>query len=96
MAFETFKVGLLTHFDLWKSLTMKPPRSMHQLMDWFGEHKRVKDNQNHSKGKANAFTLDHRDNSAGRFTLSRLRRDFFNQASRNPAVVNSVFKELIY
>ena len=25
VAIQTFKVGLPTHFDLWKSLTMKPP-----------------------------------------------------------------------
>ena len=30
---RTFKVGLPTHSDLWKSLTMKPPWGMHQLMD---------------------------------------------------------------
>jgi len=30
---QTFKVGLPTHSDLWKSLTMKPPQDMHQLMD---------------------------------------------------------------
>lgn len=45
---RTFKVGLLTHSDLWKSLTMKLPRSMHQLMDQIEEHKRVKDNQSQS------------------------------------------------
>lgn len=30
---KNFKVGPPTHSDLWKSLTMKPRRSMHQLMD---------------------------------------------------------------
>ena len=30
---RTFKVGLPTEHDLRKSLTMKPARSMHQLMD---------------------------------------------------------------
>lgn len=29
VAIQTFKVGLPTHSDLWKSLTMKPPRSTH-------------------------------------------------------------------
>ena len=33
VAIRTFKVGLPTHSDLWKSLTMKPPWSMHLLMD---------------------------------------------------------------
>ncbi|XP_075665620.1 uncharacterized protein LOC142635324 [Castanea sativa] len=41
---QTFKVGLPTNSDLWKSLTMKPPRNMHQLMDQIEEHKRVEDN----------------------------------------------------
>ena len=67
---RTFKVGFPTHFDLWKSLTMKPPRRMHQLMDQIEEHKRVKDNQNQGEGKVKAFTLDRKDNSVGRFTPS--------------------------
>ena len=29
VAVRTFKVGLPTYSDLWKSLTMKPSRSMH-------------------------------------------------------------------
>ena len=33
VAVQTFKLGLLTNFNLWKSLTMKPPWNMHQLMD---------------------------------------------------------------
>ena len=37
---RTFKVGLPTHSDMWKSLTMKLPRSMHQLMDRIEEHKK--------------------------------------------------------
>ena len=49
---------------------MKPPRSMHQLMDRIEEHKRVEDNQNHRKGKAKDFTPDCKDNSTGWFTLS--------------------------
>ena len=44
VAIRTFKVGLPTHSDLWKSLTMKPPWSMHLLMDRIEEHKRVEDN----------------------------------------------------
>ena len=40
VAIRTFKVGLPTHSDMWKSLTMKLPRSMHQLMDQIKEHKK--------------------------------------------------------
>ena len=39
VAIRTFKVGLLTEHDLRKSLTMKPARSMRQLMDRINKHK---------------------------------------------------------
>ena len=55
---QTFKVGLPTKSDLWKSLTMKPPRNMHQLMDRIEEHKRVEDNQNSTRGKTKVSTTD--------------------------------------
>ena len=55
VAIRTFKVGLPTHSDQYKSLTMKPSRNMHQLMDRIKEHKRVEDNQNSSKGKNQVF-----------------------------------------
>ena len=58
VAVRTFKVGLPTHSDQYKSLTMKPFRNMHQLMDRIKEHKRVEDNQNSSKGKIKSFTHD--------------------------------------
>ena len=58
---RTFKVGLPTHFDLWKLLTMKPPRSM----DRIEELKRVEDNQNSSKRKTKVFTLARRDSLSG-------------------------------
>ena len=45
VAIRTFKVGLPTNHDLRKSLTMKPARSMCQLMDRIDEHKRVKEDQ---------------------------------------------------
>ena len=96
---RTFKVGLPTHSNLWKSLTMKPPRNMHQLMDRIEDYKRVEDNQNSSKGKTKVFTLDRKDSSLGRFTPSRSKKDFFNQASHSLIglqAVNSVFKEPIY
>ena len=96
---RTFKVGLPTHSDLWKLLTMKPPWNMHQLMDQIEDYKRVEDNQNSSKGKTKVFTLDRKDSSLGRFTPSRPKKDFFNQVSHSligQQVINSVFKEPIY
>ncbi|XP_023894650.1 uncharacterized protein LOC112006600 [Quercus suber] len=92
-------MGLPTNSDLWKSLTMKPPQNMHQLMDWIEEHKKVEDNQNSIRGKTKISTTDQRDSLRGQFSSSRLRKEYYNQASHNfvaPQVVNSVFKEPIY
>ena len=44
MAIRTFKVGLLTEYDLRKSLMMKLARNMRQLMDRIDEHKQVEEN----------------------------------------------------
>ena len=41
----TFKVGLPAEHDLRKSLTRKPARSVHQLMDRIDEYKRVGEDQ---------------------------------------------------
>ena len=43
VAIRTFKVGLLAEHDLRKSLTKKPVRSVHRLMDRIDEYKRVKE-----------------------------------------------------
>ena len=85
VAVRTFKMGLPRNSDLWKSLTMKPPRSIHQLMDWIEENKKVEDNQNSSKGRAKVFTPNERDNSSGHFASSKPRKEFFNQTSLSPA-----------
>ena len=45
VAIRTFKVGLPTNHDLRKSLTMKPARSLCQLMDRIDKHKQVKEDQ---------------------------------------------------
>ena len=94
----TFKVGLPTNSDLWKSLTIKPPRNVHQLMDWIEEHKKVEDNQSSARGKRKVSTNDQRDNTGGLFSSSRPRREYYNQPSHYSAasqMVNSVFKEPI-
>ena len=51
VAIRTFKVGLLTEHDLRKSLTMKPARSMRQLMDRINKHKQVEEDQTQGKEK---------------------------------------------
>ena len=85
VAIRTFKVGLPINSDLWKSLTMKPPQNMHQLMDRIEEHKRVEDIQSFRRGKAKASTTDRRDNLVGRFPSCRPWREYYNQASQNVA-----------
>ena len=52
MAIRTFKVGLPAKHDLRKSLTRKPVRSVHQLMDRIDEYKWVEGDQQQEKGKA--------------------------------------------
>ena len=51
MAIRTFKVGLPTEHDLRKSLTKKPIRSVHRLMDCIDEYKWVKEDQQQGQGK---------------------------------------------
>ena len=45
IAIRTFKVGLPTKHDLRKSLTKKPVRSVHRLMDRIDEYKQVEEDQ---------------------------------------------------
>ena len=51
VAIRTFKVRLPTKHNLRKSLTMKPAKSMCQLMDCIDEHKQVDEGQTQGKGK---------------------------------------------
>ena len=52
VAIRTFKVSLPAKHDLRKSLTRKPVRSVHQLMDRIDEYKWVEGDQQQEKGKA--------------------------------------------
>ena len=45
VAIRTFKVGLPAKYDLRKSLTKKPVRSVRQLMDRIDKYKRVEEDQ---------------------------------------------------
>ena len=45
VAVRTFKVGLPTEHDLRKSLTKKPVKSVHRLMDRIDEYKYVEEDQ---------------------------------------------------
>ena len=51
MAIRIFKVSLPAEHDLRKSLTRKPVRSVHQLMDCIDEYKWVEEDQQQGKGK---------------------------------------------
>ena len=62
VAIRIFKVGLPIEHNLRKSLTMKPARSICQLMDHIDKHMWVEEDQTQGKGKAKAFSekRDHR------------------------------------
>ena len=55
VALRTFKVSLPAEHDLRKSLTRKPVRSVRHLMDHTDVYKRVEEDQQQGKGKANVF-----------------------------------------
>ncbi|XP_075669891.1 uncharacterized protein LOC142639626 [Castanea sativa] len=67
VAVRTFKVVLPTEHELRKSLTMKPARSMRQLMDRINEHKRVEEDQQQGKGKTKIFPSNQRDARSKRY-----------------------------
>ena len=92
VAIRTFKVGLPAKHDLRKSLTRKPARSVHQLMDCIDEYKRVEEDQQQRKGKAKMLLQDRRDFRLDKYNNNRSRRDFVGQ-SRSTAtqVLNTVF-----
>ena len=97
MAIRTFKVGLTAENDLRKSLTKKPVRSVHRLMDRIDEYKWVKEDQQQRKGKAKVIPQDKRDFRSDRYNNSRSRRDFVGQYGFTTLkVVNTVFREPVH
>lgn len=79
VAIRTFKVGLPMNHNLRKSLTIKPARSMHQLMDRIDKHKHVEEDQVQGKGKVKIFPLKRRDPRPYRYGHNLPKRDFVNQ-----------------
>ena len=73
---RTFKVGLPKEHDLRKSLTKKPVRSVHRLMDRIDEYKRVKEDQQQGNGKSKVIPQEIRDFRSNRYNNNRPRRDF--------------------
>ena len=76
VAIRTFQFGLPMDHELRKSLTGKPTRSMHQLMDHIDKYKRVEEDQQQGKGKAKVNTPNRRDYKVGRYNSGTVRRDF--------------------
>ncbi|XP_030923410.1 uncharacterized protein LOC115950341 [Quercus lobata] len=67
VAIRTFKVDLPAEHDLKKSLTKKPVRSMHRLMDRIDEYKWVEEDQQQGKGRVKVIPQDRRDFKSDRY-----------------------------
>ena len=94
VAIRTFKVGLPTEHDLRKSLTKKPVRSVHQLMDRIDKYKKVKEDQQQGKRKAKVIPQEMRDFKLDRYNNNRPCRDFARQSGPTTTqVVSTVFRE---
>ena len=79
VAISTFKVGLLSEHVLRKSLMGKPIISVRQLMDRIDKYKRVEEDQQQGKGKAEVIPQERRDFRLDRHNNNRSRRDFARQ-----------------
>ena len=73
---RTFKVGLPKEHDLRKSLTKKPVRSVHRLMDRIDEYKRVEEDQQQGNGKSKVIPQEIKDFRSNRYNNNRPQRDF--------------------
>ena len=94
---STFKVGLPTEHGLRKSLTSKTVISVCQLMDWIDKYKRVEEDQQQGKGKANVIPQERWDFRLDRFNNNQPRKDYDGQSkSTNTQVVNVVFREPVH
>ena len=71
IAIGTFKVSLPVEYDLRKSLTRKPIRSVRQLMDCIDEYKWVEEDQQQGKGKANVIPQDKKDFKSNKYNNNR-------------------------
>ena len=79
VAIRTFKVGLPVEHGLRKSLIRKPATSVRQLMDRIDKYKRVEEDQQQGKGKAEVIPQERRDFRLDRHNNNRSRRDFARQ-----------------
>ena len=88
VAISTFKVGLLSEHVLRKSLMGKPIISVRQLMDRIDKYKRVEEDQQQGKGKAEVIPQERRDFRLDRYNNNRPRRDFAGQSGSASAQGN--------
>ena len=79
VAISTFKVGLISEHVLRKSLMGKPIISVRQLMDRIDKYKRVEEDQQQGKGKAEVIPQERRDFRLDRHNNNRPRRDLARQ-----------------
>ena len=97
VAIRTFKVGLPPEHGLKKFLTGKHVTSLCQLMDRIDKYKRIEDDQQQGKGKANVITQEMRDFKSDRYNNNRPRRDYVEQTgSNNNQVIGAVFREPVH
>ena len=97
VAIRTFKVEFPTKDDLRKSLTKKPVRSVHRLMDRINEYKRVEEDQQQGKGKGKVIPQERRDFRLNRYNNNRPRRDVAGQSGpATPQVVKTMFQESVH
>ena len=88
VAISTFKVGLLSEHVLRKSLMGKLVISVRQLMDRIDKYKRVEEDQQQGKGKAEVIPQERRDFRLDRYNNNRARRDFAGQSGSASAQGN--------
>ena len=97
VAIRTFKVGLHTKHILRKSLTKKPVKSVHRLMDCINKYKRVEEDQQQDKGKGKVILQEWKDFRSNQYNNNRPQRDFAGQSgSTATQVVKIVFREPVY
>ena len=91
VAIKTFKVGFPSEHSLRKSLTSKHVTSLRQLMDWVNKYKKIKDDQQQGKGKAEIIPQERRDYRLDRYNNNQPRRDYTGQSrSTNTQVIGAV------
>ena len=98
VAASTFRLGLLEESDLRDSLTIRPPKGMHQLMRRIKEYNKLEDDQLQGKGKASASLQYHKEYHPEKFQQKDGRKLRAPSVGLTPWTegVNVTFKEPFY